>query len=226
MGFLTIEYFGVRLWIWLYLIWSFLIFTFVIWYFFKEYIKGKYYKLRFPEKVILVIIHYPGSLIKRYWRLIPRNQELRVDKTLYIYDKDAIAKEDDTLITKYPDGKAKLLIVNNIYSKKKGDKEIFQLGDTTEYEYQKFFEIKSRFDKYPEIHYLCGNPYPIRWDLSKNALAWDSKSLEEFLTNDLLVKLVSLKKEQMFMMFLMIVGIVNMLLSLFILAKIMGWLKG
>ncbi len=225
MGFLTKVVFGVRLWILLYLFASFFGLVAIIIWFMRERILKAYYTIRYPEKVIKVIIHYKTGLYKVYYRLIPTNTLFKIQKTPYYYDKKVVTKEHEFFIAKQHRKEPILLIVKNLFVKKKGKKEIIKIGDTEEYEFKEFFRIKEKGRKYPEIHYLFNYPNPLKFDLDTEDLQFTSKQLREFKENDLISKLLTMKGERNLMMMLMIMVIANLIATVFIIAKMMGWIQ-
>ena len=64
MGFFTNELLGVKLWIWLYFALSIMGGMTVLIFWFREKVRRKYYELRFPEKLIKIVIHYKSGLFK------------------------------------------------------------------------------------------------------------------------------------------------------------------
>jgi len=88
-------WFGVRIWIWLYLLLSIVLGGVVALYFYRETIKRKYYEIRFPEKVLKVIIHYKNNMYNVYWRLVPDDNIFRIAGKDYSFDNKTIQKEND-----------------------------------------------------------------------------------------------------------------------------------
>lgn len=219
-------YFGIRLWIWLYLFGSLFGLVFIIIWFNRERIRGAYYRLRWPEKTLKVIMHYKSGFYKIYWRLIPDNELFKVDKKAYLYDESQVRKEDDFYIAREKQKSPMLLIVESMLTTttKKG-KELIHIGDTKEYEFNKLFCIQQKGKKYAEIHYIFNYPYPINFDVSKAELKFSAESLAKFQEADLLTKLLKMKFEKNFLIFILMVVVFNVLLTLFLVAKMMGWIK-
>lgn len=223
---LSARVFGVMLWLWFMLFFSFFGLLGLVLYYRREWIRKKYYTIRFPEKVIRVIIHYKTGLYKVYYRLIPDRDLFTIDRKPYYYDKDVIGKQDDFFIKKGTEKEEpKLLIVKNLFVKQKGDKELIHIGETEEYDYKEEFKIKGKHEKYAEIHYLYNCPYPLNFDLSTEKLEFSSINLKEFKDNDLVSKLLSLKEERMLLMLILILVAVNMFATIFLISKTMGWIE-
>lgn len=230
MGFLTMELFGVRLWILLYFLLSQVLLIFVIAYWQRERLRKLYYTIRHPEKVLKVFIHYPTGLYRIFWRIIPPDDIFMLDKGMYVYDKSRVQKEDDFFAVKGEGTDTKIIVVRNVFVKKKivrgKAKEIIKLGEGEEVSFNKFFTIAPhKGKKYAEIHYIYNNPHPISFDFKKGELDFSSKSLKTFKDNDLVTKLLTLKAEKNLMMILMFMVIGNIVLTLFVLAKMMGWIQ-
>lgn len=230
MGFLTNEVFGVRLWIILYFFFSQVMLVLAVAFWQRERIRKLYYTVRHPEKVIKVIIHYPTGLYRIFWRIIPPDDIFKLEKSMYVYDKLSVKKEDDFFAVQSKDTDSKIIVVRNVFVKeveKKGKiKEVIRLGDGEEVTFNKFFTIAPhRGKKYAEIHYIYNNPTPINFNYSTGKLDFSATALKTFKDNDLVTKLLTLKAERNLMMILMFMVIGNLLLSLFIISKMMGWIQ-
>ena len=219
-------YFGARLWIWLYFSIICLGSILFLIYHNRERLKKAYYTFRFAEKVVKVVIHYKSGLYKIYYRLIPDHQLFIVDKKAYVYDEDVVTKEHDLLVARQDEKKQHLLIVKNLFIKtdKKG-KELIHIGDTEKYEFHKLFSIKHKGKKYPEIHYTYNYPYPIKFDIDTGDLEFSADTLKKFQETDIFNKLLTLQSERMFMLVIAGICFFNLLISLFVVSKMMGWIK-
>ena len=199
------SWLGVRGWIWGYLAFSVAVFIFVLIWFYKEKIRKKYYEIRFPEKLLKVVIHFKSGYFKEYWRLIPDTEEFIIDSKIYKYSDKKVLKD------------------NEFYLRKK-NAALKAVVDGKEYDINDKCKLIRRWRSYPEIHYFFNIPIPIDFDLSSKSLEFSSKQLQEFKDNDLFGKLLSLDAEKNMLVFLLVMAIINILISAFILAKIMGWL--
>jgi len=199
--------FGVRLWILLYLLFSVLLFIVVLIIFFKEKIRRTYYKIRHPEKLIKVIIHFPNNMYKVYYRLIPDNKILRIDGKIYHYNDKNIIKQNDFFVKENKEGNL-----------------VFRAGNRT-YLLNDKYAIKNRFSKYMEIHYFYNNISPIDFKVSpkRSGINLSSKEMELLKENDLFSKLLTLDGEKSIMFFLLILGSINTIVSIAILGKILEW---
>lgn len=92
MVFSSIGWLGIRWWIWIYFFFSILAGLSVLIYFKREQIKGKYYQIRYPEKLLKVYIHYKTGLYNIYWRLIPDKRFYRIEKKKYFYEDKLVIK--------------------------------------------------------------------------------------------------------------------------------------
>jgi len=208
MSFWANSWLGVRVFIWAFLFASFGLFVGVVVYFFREKIKEKYVKIRWPERVIKVIIHYPASqYYSEYWRLVPDKEDFVIGSKTYLYSDPAVLKKNDSYAFKDKD-----LIKIKVWGK--------------EYVLDKNYRLKQRWDRWAEIHYIDGVPNPIDFhNITESQIKFTSRDLQAFKENDLFQKLLTLQGEKNMLMFLMILGIGNILISLFTLAKTMGWIK-
>lgn len=205
--FSTVGWLGIKLWIWIYFLFSILAGATIAGIYFKEQIKGKYYKIRFPEKVIKIFLHYNTNLYKVFWRLVPENNFFEMENGRYLFDSETVLKENDFFATK-----------------DKRDKTIIKL-EGNKYEFEKLMMIKQKGEKYPEVHYFYGNPRPLSFNLSDKELTFSAKDMSEFEKNDLFVKLLTLSQERQTMLIVMIISGLNLLATMFIIAKMMGWIK-
>lgn len=224
LEFLQLSYFGVRLWIWIYLVFSIGFVSVIIAYWQREQIRKLYYTLRYPEKAIKIIIHYESGLYRAFWRIVPSDRLLKVDKKHYIYDKELITKEHEIFIAKQHHKDPMIIATTNIFTRKKGKKELIYI-DGKEYDFKDFFSIKEKGKKYPELHYFYNNPFPIKFDTATNKMDFTSSQLKEFVENDLFGKLLSLKNEKTLMLFLLLIVGANLIATVFIISKMMGWIK-
>ena len=226
MGFLEIKVFGVALWILLSLMLSFLGFIFMLVYWQRERIRKKYYTIRFPEKTLRVIIHFETGLYKVYYRMIPPKDLFEIDKKSYYYDKDLITKEQKFFAKHKTDTTdSEILIVKNLFVRKEGKKELIHIGDTQRYQYFDHLKIKPKGSKYAEIHYVYNCPYPLNFDVSRKGLEFSSETLKQFIDNDLVGKLLTMQQERTLMMIILIAVALNVIATIFLLAKTMGWIK-
>ena len=227
MSILTASVFGIRLWILLYFMSSIVMFIGVILYWKREFFRKKYYSIRFPEKVIRVVIHYKTGLYRVFYRIIPHDDLFRLEKGLYYYDKDVVRKEHDIFVAKGrgKDEDSKILVVKNIFTKSVKGKDKVKFGDTEEYDYQEYFQIKEKGKKYPEIHYMHRVPNPISFDFEHKKLDFSSTQLKDFKDNDLLQKLLAMKGQKSLMMLMFLAIMVNIGITAFLMARSMGWIQ-
>lgn len=229
MGFFDTLVGGVQIWIWLLAIFSFGFF--VVAYLISiggwDKIRGAWWRVRFPERVIKVLIHYKSGYYRHFWRLEPSNNLIVVDKKNYIYDREQIRKEDDFYLNKHKDDKEKpsFIVIKNVLSRFKNGEQIFKIGETEEYTFEKAYKIKQKGKKWQEIHYIYNVPVPLKFDFGKGVLDFSSDTLKEFQDNDLFIKLMNLGQQKGLMMILMLIVGLNLVVTLFILGKLMGWIQ-
>lgn len=190
---------GIRIWIWIYFLISTAVFISIIIYWYREKIRRKFYEMRFPEKIIRVIIHYKGGLYHEFWRLIPDYDSFSIMGKSYYYNEKNIIRDNDIFADS---NRLKLKV------------------DGKEYNLDNVYKIRHKQKPYPELHYFYNNPNPINFykdiDIDMN-----SKQLEMFQENDLFKKLLTLTEERNMLMIIIVISIINALGITFIILKLM-----
>lgn len=184
---------------------DFLFIGFII-YWNREKIRKQYYVLRYPEKLIRIIIHYKNNMYSEFWRLIPSADTIIIDKKEYGYTDKALLKENDLFA----------------FSENEG---MFFKFKRKKYEIKSENYIKKKGKRFPEIHYFYGYPMPLTFDITNKKIDFNSEHFTMFKDNDLFVKLLTLDDTNMKIMMLIVVMCINLLATLFIIAKLMGWIK-
>lgn len=206
MGFLTTTFLGVRIWIWFYLVFSMLSFAGVLIWFYRERIKCKYYELRFPEKLIKVVMHYPSKMFRIYWRLIPDEESFTIESKTYSFEDKSLLKD------------------NELFTYRKDTGHYLKVNKK-EYLIDDLLKIKTRWKRYPEVHYFFNKPSPIDFDFTKKKIDISASQLDKFKKSDLFVKLLTLTENKQIIVFAIILGILNLLGIIFLIAKQMGYIK-
>lgn len=206
MVFLDGYILGVRLFIWVYFLVSIILGVGIVLYTNRELLKEKWYKWRFPEKVIKIIMHYPTGIYRVYWRLIPDTDFFTFDGKTYNYTDTSIISENDFFVYK-----------------KEG--ETVARVEGKEYKLEDDLKIRRKKAEFSEIHYFYNVPLPIDYKTVSTELKLTSTQLTDLKENDLLKKLLTMEAEKNLLMFVLIIAGLNLLTTLFLLAKIMGWLS-
>lgn len=225
MSFLTVKFLDVAIWIWLYLFFGWTVLISAVIYWKREVIRGVYFKLRWSEKVIKVMIHYKSGEYKVYWRLTPSDDLFKIDKKQYIYDADVITKEHDFYVATQHREQPLLMIVKDLFVKTDKDKELIKINETETYEFKDVFGVKEKGKKWVEMHYFYNNPFPLNFDYSKKEVTINANQLKKFQEQDLFNKLLTLKGEKQIMLILIIMVAFNILITAFLLSKEMGWIE-
>lgn len=139
---------GARLFYWLYLLFTLIAAAGIYLYINREMVKKSWYSVRFPEKLLHVKIFYPGGHYRDYWRLIPEDNTFELDGGIYNYN-DATVLKNNTWFA-YKDKKEEGRLILNIEDQK------YYLDDR--------LKIKNRWEKWPEIHFIYGCPWPIDYN--------------------------------------------------------------
>lgn len=226
MNIFAFEIWGIPIWMYLFLLCGIGVFL-VAFFWEKLDLIGFYYRKRFPEKVIKVVMHYKSGYYKVFWRLVPNNKIMKVKRKEYIYDSQEVKKELDFYAVKQDkQDKPLIMVFNNIMAEQtKNGKPVFKLDGLKKYEFEEKYQIKRKGKKYPEIHYMYNIPNPIRFDFAYKKVEFSAHSLKEFKDNDLFEKLMRLSQQATMMTLLLIIVIINAGISGFLLAKTMGWIE-
>lgn len=208
VGFFSMTLWGVRLWILLYLVLSLVLGVAVAIYWFREKIKEKYYKLRWPEKVIKCIVYYPNHLYKVYWRLIPKGDFFEIDKQPYYYNDKDIVRNNDLFVNTED--------INKMYVMIEGKK----------YDVSANVKLKEKWSgHWPELHYKFGKPSPLDYAKGSGDVEWSSNDIKAFEENDLWMKLLTMDQQKSLMILILMAVAINFIATMVILAKMMGWIK-
>lgn len=207
MSFMSVRWFGVYAWIWLYFIFSVSAGLFVIIYWARERIKKKYYEIRYPEKLIKVVMHYPSNFFKEYWRLIPDDNFIIAEGKRYQFSKQHLEVSSDLFTAKTEEKLSEIMIDNKVYS----------LKDLN--------MIRKRWRKYPEIHYFYNVPSPIEFNIDTEELDITSTQLDKFNENDLFSKLLTMEDEKRLIIMMMAIVIINLIATVVLVAIQMEWIQ-
>ena len=208
MGFFSaVGWFDIRWWIWCYFFFSVVAGIAIGIYWNREALKRIYLQVRFPERVIKVIVHYKSNMYNVYWRLIPDNNFFKINKKMYYFDDREVLKQND------------------FFTRKDKDKKTILKIDGKKYNFEDLAQIKNKGKKWTEIHYFYNNPTPLSFDFTSEDVDFSSKQMTDFEENDLFVKLLTLAQERNVMMIVIILVVLNTIISFVMLAKMMGWLK-
>jgi hypothetical protein len=205
MSLFVVKVWGVSLLIWILFLISILTGIIVLLYWNREKIKYHYYTLRYPERTIKIVMHYKNNQFKDFWRLIPPLDTFEIEGKQYAYTDKSLLKE------------------NELFAEFKKEDLTFKF-EGKEYIIKSDHILKKRGRIFPEIHYFYGYPLPLDFDITKKDIDFNSSQLTIFKDNDLFVKLLTLDDTNMKIMLLFIVVIINLLGTLFIIAKLMGWI--
>jgi len=197
-------------------------------YFYREAIRAKYYKIRWPEKTIKIVIHYHANVYKNFWRIIPLNHVFSIGSQGYFFDPKTMNKRPD------------------IFAKQNKFLEVEI--DNIKYKLDSNYYVERKNARFPEIHYLFNNPNPLSFDpviiaenskkakkeytkeeiqkgLDRQSPSLTSKELKEFEDRDMFGKLLQLKEQKGIIILVMILCLINLLISLAIASKVFDLIK-
>ena len=138
----------------------------------REKIRKKYYELRFPELLLTLNIIYPSGLFRKFYRLIPDDKGFILEGKLYLYNEAAIIKNNDWFAYKDKLG----ALVCKI--------------DGLEYNLNSLLGIKQRWERWPELYYKEGCPWPIDFGRSiPEGLSYNSIDVNRMRKSDTLAKI-------------------------------------
>lgn len=222
MSFLSDSFLGVHVWIWLYALLSFVVGTGIIIYINRKKINETYIKWRWPEQVIKIVMHYKGGIYDTFWRLIPTDKSFDIDGKTYYFKEQSLIKGNDVIANTIDKDNPFVTIEHKVTDASSGKpKEIIK---TSRYNL-KGVPIRKKGSIFPEIHYKFNNPNPIDYDVTNDKIVFSAVDMKDFKENDLFKKLLTLSEERSMMIFLLVLGGINLIISLFILATIKGWIK-
>jgi hypothetical protein len=194
----------------------------------RERIKKTWYSIRFPERMIKVNMIYPGNYIRHYWRLIPDSDSFELDGGLYLFDDKEILKS------------------NNWYASKKATKEkserLVLNIDGNEYFLDERLKIKNRWEKWPQIFYIFGNPFPVNWagtadvkikemtagadpKLEDKTILLSAQDLKHFKESTILTQLLASLKNNPLLIIILLVAFLALACSAAAAAKLFGLIK-
>lgn len=205
----NIVIFDVRLFYWIYLFGAILLSSTGIIYWQREAIKKHYFILRFPEKLIIINVIYPGGYIRKFYRLIPEDMTFDIEGGTYAFADQSILKKNDWFL----------------YPGKQAD-ELCCRVDGKEYNISEKLQLRSRWEQWPELYYLFGKPFPVDFSASSpDNIKFDSRDLEKLKKSTILTQIyASLPGDTIIYIVLVLLFVVLAAVGV-ILSKIMGWIK-
>jgi hypothetical protein len=209
MSFLDAVILGAHVWLWLVFFFVLFCVACAVAYWNREKIKERWLKLRWPERCIEICIHYPGNpRYKSFWRLTPPSKRFDLSGGIYRYDKDKLIKNTVDLIADNQNGQ--------LYANVAGLERHLNLD---------FLNRKK--GEYPQLHYIFNQAEPLDFANYSEAggFALSAGQLHQIVKSDLWNKALDLSGQNSMILIGILIGVFNLFLSCFILAKIMGWIK-
>jgi len=189
-GFFSIMWGGIHLWVIAFCVLAMCMLFGVLIYVFKEWINFQILKLTKPQKLIKIVMHYPGMMFGIFWRTIPLKNKFKIGDEKYYFNKAALTRQQLQNMTDAEHQEFKFIIGGKPYN------------------YQPQFRIKYRWSQFPEIHYIYGCPDPISWQIkpgATNLSALEDARLED---SDLFMQLIAAEMVEKLMPIIMILLII------------------
>jgi hypothetical protein len=182
---------------------------------------------KFPHKIIRIIVRYPANKYDTIFRLLPDSRRLNIDDGEYYMTENDLSKNKDLFDKMVYRTSDKKIAFNYEPELKllKGTKLETQKHRKTYYIDESMITRQKDDDKMPTLEYWFNSPSPILFNFDASEIQLTSKQLKEYKENDLVSKLLRLNDEKMMFMLLMIITGINLIVTIFILSKIMGWTK-
>jgi hypothetical protein len=210
---------------------------FLYWSRITRFVSKKVYSARMPHKMIMAVMHFPGNKIDRVYRIIPDNKKMGISNGDYYFTQDNLASQKELhdkvifknknkkLCFKY-DAKFDGLIKENM-TKEEYDKlmKTSNKGNDVYFINEDMLSMDRVDNKTPEVHYWFNNPNPIIFDFAKEKIDVTAKDVRSLIESEVVQRLLKLAQQSMQMMLLIIIGGLNLIITIFILAKIMQWIK-
>lgn len=206
-GFFDNMLFGVHIGVWFLLFGTIIVIMGIVLFFLRERLKEYYYKWRWPERVIKICIHYsPSRFYKTFWRLIPPRGQFEIRGQIYRYDADKVIKEEDYLAEERGEdyfikanGKEYKIDLNKVIGKKGG---------------------------WPELHYPYNCPEAFDYATYKtDGFNISGSKINDLVKSDLWEKALNLSGQNALIAVCIVLGVINLFLSILIVSKVMGVLK-
>jgi hypothetical protein len=210
MGFFDTYFLGARLYYWFYLLITILGLLIVIAYTQRHVIKRKFYEIRFPEKLIIVSIIYPGNMIRDFPILVPTSKSFELEGQKYLFNSKSILKN------------------NFWFVREEGDKLKVMIEDK-EYNVVLKKSLKYRWHQWPRIYYREGCPWPIDWSIKPNLkdgkgneLNYTAQDLKAFSDEKTLMQIYKELEGNGLLVFILILVIVSIIISGVVALKLFG----
>ena len=136
---------GARLFYWLYLLGTLALGGVAVAYWQRERIKKIFYSLAAPERLIKIGMILPNGWIRRFYRLIPKGDLFKLPGGVYNYNIKDLLKNNDAFAKSDPKDPTRLKVTI----------------EGQDYFIDNARKLKQRFDRWPEIFYRYGNPWPL-----------------------------------------------------------------
>lgn len=207
----SILFLGLKLYLWILLFTGIALGLGILAILKRHAIQAKIWKTFWPEKVIEVYVHNPGTPIyNMYIRLIPKSEELTISNALYRYDSRNLVKKDNEDFAIFDNNQWKIKVDGKEY-KLKSNK--FQIGKNK---------------RWPEIHYYRDNSEPIDWtsySQIKGEFNLPAQKLNDLIDSDIVTKALSFQQQNTMILLCLLFTILGIILSVVNILKSFGAIK-
>jgi len=196
---------------------------FLYWDRITRFVSYHYYTKRFPHRAIEIIMRYPANKFDKIYRLLPDEKRLGMMNGEYHFDEHNLSKEvemRDKLIFLSKD--KRLCFEYNPTFKMSKD---LHCKSNRYYINEDMLNVDKNKVSLPVIEYFYNVSTPINFDYERKELVVSAKKLSDYKNDTLITKLLTLAKENMKIMLIIILVAINLLMTLFILSKIMNWVN-
>lgn len=170
------------------------------------------YSIKFPHRLIEIIIRFPGNKFDKIYRLLPDEKRLGIGTGEYFFTEQNLSKHGQMLDKLVWRDKSKKLHFhytpdfNGLIRDNMTKEEIktYNAKPIDSYFISEEMLTKDKELKVPTVEYWFNCPNPIVFDFTHKQINLTSKQLKEYKENDLVKKLLRLSQEEMKMILIII----------------------
>ena len=200
---------------------------FMYWDRITRFVSYHYYTKRFPHRAVEIIMRFPANKFDKIYRLLPDEKRLGMLNGEYHFDEANLSKEvalKDKIIFQ---DKSKRLCFNYSPDFKmiKEGKLKQENNSSVYYINEDMLNVDKNKISLPVMEYFYNCSSPINFDYDKKEIVVSAKKLKDYKDDNLIVKLLTLAKENMKIMLIIILVALNLIITVFIMVNQMGWVQ-